>query len=239
MANANWIEVTKVGNSLSKADHSSLLPLEIERQKWQDVLNAEVEAGADRDLDSIGTVGYLVSYEYIASGAEAMIEMAKQARTTMEMLFKLHKPQNTLFAISASSFHFNFIESLSNENIYVLNDEHLYRGETFFLNRETTASVLDYSDVFSGIFPSNLDCICFSATDLFASSNENLVNQAFDALNVGGIMIIYDANDGMALYTQPKISPGYKVHQKLLSLSNANVYHMPLSLSFTVVTKNS
>jgi len=239
MSDSNWITVTKVSNDLSKANHTSLLTINEERAKWQEVLNAELAAGANRDLDAIGTVGYLVSYEYIALGAEEMLELAKQARSLMEMFFKIKKPANALFAISASSFHYHFIEALDAETIYVVNDEHLYRGETYFLNRETTVNVLDYSDVFSGVFPSGLDCICFSATDLFAGSNDQLINQAFDALNENGILIVYDANDGMALYHETKIVPGYKVHQKLLALEGANVYHIPTAMSFTVVTKNS
>ena len=239
MKNANWMQVTKIANSLSKADHSSILSIEDERANWQKVLDAEIAAGANRDLDAVGTVGYLVSYEYIALGVEDMLTLAQQARSLMEMFFKINKPSNALFAISASSFHFNFIEALSAENVYVLNDEHLYRGETYFLNRETVLNVLDHSDVFSGVFPANLDCICFSATDLFASSNQNLINQAFDSLNQNGILIVYDANDGMNLYSQTKIVPGYKVHQQLLALENASVYHMPTAMSFTVVIKNS
>lgn len=238
MSKINHIEIAKISNELSKAKYSNLMPMEEEKEKWLQVVNSELEAGADRSTDSLGVAGNLISYEYMANGVEAMIETAKQARLVMEMIFTLKKPTNTLFAISAASFPLNYIESLDTENLYVLNDENLYRGETYFLNGETTANVLDYSAVYSGVFPSNLDCMCFSGVDLFAAGNEDLLSQAFSALNDNGIMVVWDTSDGTALYTQKMVTPGYQVHKKLLEIEGASIYHLPLNISFTVLTKN-
>jgi len=239
MAKANWGVVTKVSNQASKADHSELLTQEQESNKWDQIVQAEVAAGSSRDPNDIGPVGYLASYEFIALNIEIMVEMAKQARSIMEMLFKLHSPNKTLFAIGASSFNYNFIESLNTNELYVLNDEHLFRGENYFLQAETKATVIDSLDFFNGTMPSGLDCVCLSAADIFCASNENLVSQVFSNLNVGGTLIVYDANDGMQMYAEKLQTYGWQVHKKLLELSGASVYHIPTPTSFTVVVKNS
>jgi hypothetical protein len=239
MVELNPIKIAKVSNELSKGKYSELMSLEEEKGIWLQVINSELEAGADRSIDAIGQAGNLVSYEFMSLGVEEMVETALQARFVMEMIFALKKPTNTLFAISATSFPLNYIESLNTENLYVPNDENLYRGETYFVNGETRANVLDYSDVFSGIFPSDLDCICFSGTDLFAASNQDLVSQAFSALNDNGILVVWDTSDGMSLYKQKVSTPGYQVHKKLLEIEGASVYHLPLNISFTILTKNA
>lgn len=239
MAKANWGVVTKVSNEISKADHSALLTQEQENNKWGEVVQAEVAAGSSRDPNDIGPVGYLASYEFLSLNVELMVEMAKQARSVMEMLFKLHSPNKTLFAIGASSFNYKFIESLNTNELYVLNDEHLYRGEHYFLEGETKATVLDSLDFFNGTMPSGLDCVCLSAADIFCASNENLLSQVMESLNPGGMLIVYDANDGMQMYAKKLETYGWQVHKNLLALPGTSIYHIPTPTSFTVVVKNS
>jgi len=255
----NAISVAMIANDMSKTIFKNDYQ-EKTSEYCKQVFEYEVDdLSMDRDRREIGIYpSDLHSYELMGKAPEAIesglingarafaIETNTFLVGQLEMAIKLAKPTSIVFmSCNFFAFPLDYLESLNIENVYIPNDENVYRAENIYLNRECNLNVLDPSDLQNGIFPSNVDMFVANATHISMGINSNAIQEMYDHLPINGVLYIINSNDFMAYYDNVASSdtasaeghPMYDVTTAISALENALVYHIPTGAGFTVIIK--
>jgi|688.fasta_scaffold00336_48 hypothetical protein len=257
--NLNAMSVSIIANDMSKTIFKSTYEDNISEYCKQ-VLDYEVESlELSRTRRDIGIYpSDLHSYEIISMAKDpAKFEMIIEGRSfpvevntflvgQLEMAIKLAKPSSIVFmSCNFFALPLDYLESLNIENVYIPNDENVYRAENIYLNRECNLNVLNPADLQNGIFPSNVDMFVANATHISMGINPNIIQEMYDHLPVNGVLYIINSNDFMAYYdnvvdisiASVEGHPMYDVNTAIAALDNALVYHIPTGAGFTVIIK--
>lgn len=243
------------GNKLSKTLFKNIITESKIKNYCSQVLDNEVnQLNLDRGVQSVGTMpSDIHNYENLViydkstiEGTESYPYSAVMLRAMqLEMAVMLYRPSSLLFYnASFWSFPVDYLESLPVDNIYVPNDEDLYRAENVYLNREVDVNVLEKSDIDAGILPSGVDMICINGVNFSSKFSQDLLTLLFEALPVNGIIFIDNNNDFLHFYSngsdtefQNLDSPINDLNTAIASLNNALVYHISTAIGFTVIIK--
>jgi hypothetical protein len=249
------ISNTVKSNKLSKTIFKNLITELKIKDYCSKVINYETQdLLLDRSAQSIGVYpSDIHNYQSIVNrdrtsnnGEESLpYNVASLRAMQLEMAIMLHKPSNLLFYnASFWCYPIDYLESLPVENIFVPNDEDLYRAENVYLKREVNVQVVDESDLDSGIIPEDVDMICINGVNLSANFDQTLLSKLFEKLPVGGIIFIDNNNDFLQYYingtdTKPEnlSNPIYDMNIAIEALPNALVYHMATTVGFTIIIK--
>jgi hypothetical protein len=240
---------------LSKTLFQDIISQEKMTDYCEKVLSHEVnDLSLDRSIQSIGIrpsnihqYENFIMYKDLASDSNDSLPYSAAASRAIqfEMVLSLLKPKNILFYTSSFwAFPVDYLEQLSVENVYIPNDEDLYRAENVYLNREISLNVLESSDLDLAIFPEDIDLVCVNGTVVASNLNQDLLLEIYSKLNSGSVIFIDNNNDFLQYYvngsdTDPVnlSNPLHDLNQAIGLLPNSSVYHIPTMAGFTVIIK--
>jgi hypothetical protein len=243
------------GNKLSKTLFKNLITESKIKNYCSTVLTHETEdLNLDRGIQSIGVMpSDIHNYENILiyddssdNGLESYPYNSVMLRAMqLEMAVMLYKPSSLLFYnASFWSYPVDYLESLPVENVYVPNDEDLYRAENVYLNREVQVNAVEKTDIDAGLLPDGVDMICVNGINLASKFSQDLLPLLFENLPVNGVIFIDNNNDFLQYYfngSDTKVenltNPIYDLNAAIANLEGALVYHIPTAIGFTVIIK--
>lgn len=243
------------GNKLSKTLFKNIITESVIKDYCSQVLNHEVnDLNLDRGVQSVGIMpSDIHNYENIViydhstpDGSESFPYSAVMLRAMqLEMAVMLYKPSSLLFYnASFWSFPVDYLENLPVDNIYVPNDEDLYRAENVYLNREVNLNVVEKADIDAGVLPVGVDMICINGVNFSSRFSQDLLSTLFDALPVNGMIFIDNNNDFLHLYSNGSSTkaenlgnPINDLNIAIANLNNALVYHISTAIGFTIIIK--
>lgn len=237
----NSLMIIGQANDLSKTDHQEIMTLEKQVQNSQSVYSNEVGLDVDRSVASIGRFpSEFHNYELLAKGLEFYAELSNFSGSQAEMVINLLNPTGILF-VHPSFFIFTheYLSTAFNCDIYVTNDENLYREEMVINpNTETPLNVIDYEDLKEGLLPESVNLIAINTSFLANEQNELLLEKLYESLPSKGVIMLFESNDYYNLYQKKSEHYSYQLHTRIKDLPGARCYHVPTFIGYTIVIKN-
>ena len=200
----------------------------------------EIGLEADRSVESIGAFpNSFYVYEQVSNGHTDIMAAIRFNALQLEMVLKLAKPTGVLFFKSTFMISpHNYLDSLLSCPVYVPIDEDLYRSENNWLNGPTPLNTFDSSEVEQGIIPVGVNLVVFHSQALVSDPNTEIVQNIFDALPSGGVMIFLDNNNYQTTYLAPEVDIYDDLAQLIKSIDNSKSYHISTATGFTVLIKD-
>lgn len=226
--------------ALSRTDHEEIVTDEKLKDNASKVYANEVGMGADRSIEAIGRFpSDFHNYEMVAKGLTEFNELVHFGAMQAEMVIKMFKPSGILF----TSPHFlifphEYLSTAFEADVFIPNDENLYRQEAVIGDSETILNVLDSEDIQNGNIPSSINLIVTNGTYLTSDQAEETLSNLWNALPSGGAMLILVSNEYTNLYAKKTQHALWQLHQDIAALPGAKSYHIPTFIGFTVVIKN-
>ena len=226
---------------LSETKLSEVISDEKLKERCEKVYYNEVGLDVDRSVESIGRFPTeFHNYELIAKGLIEYYDMVNFGTMQAEMIIKTARPKAVLFTNpSFVLFPHEYLEEAFNFNVYVPNDENVYREEYVISEGlESQLNVVDPLDIQNAVIPEDVDLIVTNGSYLVSNANPNILEDLYNALPQNGIILVLISNDYTNLYAKKAQSPLWDLHERIKSLPAANSYHIPTFIGFTVIVKN-
>jgi hypothetical protein len=200
----------------------------------------EIGLEADRSVESIGAFpNSFYGYEQVSNGHTDAMAVARFSALQLEMLLKLAKPTGVLFLkLGFMVSPHNYLDSLLSCPVYVPIDEDLYRSENNWLNGPTPLNTFDYLEVEEGILPVDVNVVVFNSQALVSDPNTEIVQNIFNSLPSGGVMIFLDNNNYQTTYVTPETDLYDDLAKLIKSIDNSKSYHISTGTGFTVLIKD-
>jgi hypothetical protein len=200
----------------------------------------EIGLEADRSVESIGAFpNSFYGYEQVSNGHTDAMAVARFSALQLEMLLKLAKPTGVLFLkLGFMVSPHNYLDSLLSCPVYVPVDEDLYRSENNWLNGPTPLNTFDYLEVEEGILPVDVNVVVFNSQALVSDPNTEIVQNIFNSLPSGGVMIFLDNNNYQTTYVTPETDLYDDLAKLIKSIDNSKSYHISTGTGFTVLIKD-
>jgi len=236
----NLLNAIANAKDLSKTKHESIITNEKLKENASKVFSNEIGLEADRSVSAIGRFpSDFHNYEMVAKGVGEFNDLVSFGVMQAEMVINLFKPSAVLF----TNAHFlifphEYLSAAFDFDVFVPNDENVYREEMVINNTETSLSVLDPEDIQAGNIPNSVNLIVTSGQYLTSNPDQDIMLNFWNALPSGGAILILASNDYINLYSRKAHHPLWDVHIQTKELPGALSYHIPTLIGFTVVIKN-
>lgn len=200
----------------------------------------EIGLEADRSVESIGVFpNSFYVYQQVSNGHTDIMAAIRFNAFQLEMLLKLAKPTGVLFFKSGFMISpHNYLDSLLSCPVYIPVDEDLYRSENNWLNGPTPLNTFDNSEVEQGIIPDDVNVVVFYSQALVSDTNTEIVQNIFNSLPSGGVMIFLDNNNYQTTYVTPETDLYDDLAKLIKSIDNSKSYHISTGTGFTVLIKD-
>ena len=226
---------------LSETKHSEIISDEKLKERCEKVYYNEVGLDVDRSINSIGRFPTeFHNYELIAKGLVEYYDMVNFGTMQAEMVIKTARPNAVLFTNpSFVSFPHEYLEEAFDFEVYVPNDENVYREEYVIAEGlESQLNVVDPLDIQNAIIPDGVDLIVTNGGYLTSNANPDILENLYSALPQSGIILVLISNDYTNLYAKKAQSPLWDLHERIRALPGASSYHIPTFIGFTVIVKS-
>jgi hypothetical protein len=233
-----WDSAQKYANEISKTRNTGTLTNIEEMLISTEIIEAELQLGQNRDANHAGLFGELRNTEWLSNSVESYKTIYNSNKNIIESLVRIKKPKK-LLNISSSMIPIIFFEQFNETEIFVTNDEQLYRYENFYRKDEAAFNTIEILDLYTGNIPNGMDMVIANGEDLSIAISDSLINNLVECLNADGTMIIYHSNEMLLMYRDGLNSQMGSFHDSLKNILNINIYHYPISSGITVVIKNS
>lgn len=236
----NLLNSVAHSRDLSKTKHQNIITDEKLKENASKVFANEVALEADRSVPAIGRFpSDFHNYEMVAKGLSEFNDTVYFSVMQIEMVMNLFKPSGVLF----TNAHFlivphEYLSTAFDYDIFVPNDENLYREEMVINNTETSLSVLNPEDIQAGNIPNSINLIVTNGQYLTSNTDQDIVLNFWNALPSGGAILICASNDYINLYSKQTEHPLWDLHLRVKELPGSLVYHIPTFIGFTIVIKN-
>jgi len=236
----NLLNSVANAKDLSKTKHQNIITDEKLKENASKVFANEVALEADRSIPAIGRFpSDFHNYEMVAKGLTEFNDVVSFSVMQAEMVINLFKPSAVLF----TNAHFlvfphEYLSAAFDFDIFVPNDENVYREEMVISNTETSLNVLDAEDIQTGNIPNSVNLIVTNGQYLTSNPDQDILLNFWNALPSGSAILILASNDYINLYSKKTQHPLWDLHEQIKELPGAFSYHIPTFIGFTIVIKN-
>jgi hypothetical protein len=229
---ADNYDVFKMANSLSHTQSSDIDKALITSSNVN-FLQDEISAGVDRSRSSIGYSVQLNWLEQISQPSANAMDIEVLTRSLAEIIVRIAQPSNLLF------YGMNYILGSTFRQIVpsvkFVNNISLDYVERFSELLVDDADVINMADFASGNFGDTFDLI-FVDLEL-VSHDFQIIDNAWNHLNAGGVMFLNIVNDFGSLYSLKNQHPYFHYLSRLTDDEDKYVFHIPVATGFTLVVK--
>lgn len=220
--------------SVSNSTHKDTYSLEHRTEFGNLVKNEEISYGAPQDRNSIGFATEIVQYDLIATGSFNFNIISSAYYTAIESLIRMVRPAS-LYCGDGTSLRLVMTAGFDTD-LYVENSIHLdYVERLFPLPEGLQYSVVARVDSEAGSFPVPFDMSIVDTTA--ASRNRDMLEALIQNTPSGGsVLMTISLDQGMF----PRYGSSHDYWSLFADLSERDdiyVYHIPVSLGVSVLTK--
>jgi len=234
MAEISNSQLYALTESVSNSTHKDTYSLERRTEFGNLVKNEDISYGAPEDRNSIGFATEIVQYDLIATGSFNFNILSAAYYTAVESLIRMSRPAS-MYCGDGTSLRLVMTAGFG-ADLYVQNSIHLdYIERLFPLPEGIEYSVITRTDSEAGSFPVPFDMSIIDTTA--ASRNREMLEALIENTTSGGSVIMTVSLDqGMF----PRYGSAHDYWPMFADLSERDdifVYHIPVSLGITVLTK--
>lgn len=209
-------------------------PPAVKHAMAQAVKAEEVAAGVDQNRNSVGFSTEIAQYELHATGSLNFALITAAHASMMEGIIRSARP-SSIYCGCMTSVRIVMAGEF-NADLYFVNSIHLDYAERFLPVPENLEySVISRQDSEAGSFPRGFDVSIIDATS--ATRNPEMLNALISNAPRGGIVLLSSSLDQGMFPRYGQSHDFWPMFNELASRDDVAVYHIPLSLGISVITK--
>lgn len=209
-------------------------PPSVKKEMAQAVKAEEVALGADQNRNSVGFSTEIAQYEVHATGSVNFALITAAHSSIMEAIIRTARP-SSIYCGCMTSVRIVMAGDFDAE-LWFVNSIHLDYAERFLpVPAGLEYNVISRQDSEAGSFPKGFDVSIIDATT--ATRNPEMLNILIANAPKGGIVILSSSLDQGMFPRYGQAHDFWPMFNDLATRDDIALYHIPLSLGISVITK--